>query len=343
MSEPLPRPRQVSMAAWMIMGGSILTVLTVFETIANLNTLETREAVAEFLAEPPGDGLGLDVPGALLVLRILSMVAAGCATVAAVLGFHLLRRNRSARIGVTVVAVPLFLAGMVTGGFLPSVVAASTVLLWLEPSRNWFDGVRPRPAPEPAPPDRSRAEHSWAPPPPASSGPRPHQGFGTPEASAVESGPPAGRPVAVMWACVLTWVISGTAALMMGVTALVIALQPDLVFEELRRQNPELVEQGVTDRAVQVATYVTAGVTIVWALAAVVLAVLVLRRSGWARVALLASAGGAGGVCLVASLGSVVMVLPAFGCAVTFALLLRPEVRAWFAGTRSPRHDPMQS
>ena len=93
----------------------------------------------------------------------------------------------------------------------------------------------------------------------------------------------------------------------------------------------------MTDRAVQVATYVTAGVTVVWALAAVVLAVLVLRRTGWARIALLASAAGAGAVCLVASLGSVLMVLPAFGCAVTFSLLLRPEVRAWFAR----RHDPM--
>jgi hypothetical protein len=29
-------------------------------------------------------------------------------------------------------------------------------------------------------------------------------------------------------------------------------------------------------------------------------------------------------------------VVPAFGCAVTFSLLLRPEVRAWFA-----RHDAM--
>ena len=136
-----------------------------------------------------------------------------------------------------------------------------------------------------------------------------------------------------MWACVLTWVLSGTAAVMMGLSALVIALQPELVLEELRRQNPDFSEQGVTDRAAQVATYVTAGVTVVWALAAVILAVFVLRRAGWARIALLASAAGAGAACLVASLGSVLMVLPAFGCAVTFSLLLRPEVRAWFART----------
>lgn len=343
MTEPLPRPRQVTMAGWMIMGGSILVVATVFETITSLNTLETREAVSQFLSEPPGQGLGLDVSGALLVLQTVSMVAAGCAAVAAVLGFHVLRRNRSARLGVTVVAVPLFFTGMVTGGFLSSVVAASALLLWLEPSRNWFDGVPP-----PKTPERSAAV--WPPPPPEAppsappaqqapaTAPRPHQGFGRPAASPPVGGSqPEGRPAAVMWACVLTWVISGTAAVLMALSALVIALQPELILEELRRQNPDLGDQGLTDRAVQVATYVTAGVTVVWALVAVVLAVFVLRRAGWARVALLASAAGAGAACLVASLSSVLMVLPAFGCAVTFSLLLRPEVRAWFAA-RDPMH-----
>jgi hypothetical protein len=315
------------MAGWMIIGGSVLVVATVFETIVNLNTLETREAVTQFLSEPPGRGLGLDVTGALLVLRTVSMVAAGCAAVAAVLGWHVLRRSRSARLGVTVVAIPLFFTGMVTGGFLSSVVAASTLLLWLEPSRNWFDGVPPRPEAEATPSGERRT--GWPPPapttPPRPSAARPHQGFGTaPAPVAAVHLRPERRPAAVVWACVLTWVLSGLAALMMGLSALVIWLEPDLVFTELRNQNPELGEQGVTERAVQVATYVTAGISTVWALAAVVLAVLVLRRSGWARIALLASAGAAGAACLVASLGSVLMVLPAFGCAVTFSLLLLP-------------------
>jgi hypothetical protein len=348
MTETLPRPRQVTMAGWMIIGGSILVVATVFETVTNLHTLETREAVSQFLSQPPGEGLGLDVPGALLVLRTVSMVAAGCAAVAAVLGFHVLRRHRGARLGVTVVAVPLFLTGMVTGGFLSSVVAASSLLLWLEPSRNWFDGVRP-----PTPPGQSGGRRasapqaSWPPPLPREqtppTAPGPHQGFGTPAAAPASdvNQPPERRPGAVMWACVLTWVLSGMAALMMGLSALVIALEPQLVFDELQRQNPDLSTQGVTDRAVQVATYVTAGVTIVWALAATVLAVLVVRRVAWARIALLASAAGAGGACLVASLGSVLMVVPAFGCAVAFSLLLRPDVRAWFADARTFGHDPM--
>src|SRR5215208_7074132 len=119
MTETLPRPRQVTMAGWMIIGGSILVVATGFETVTNLHTLETREAVSQFLSQPPGERLGLDVPGALLVLRTVSMVAAGCATVAAVLGFHVLRRHRGARLGVTVVAVPLSRPAGVTAGSPP--------------------------------------------------------------------------------------------------------------------------------------------------------------------------------------------------------------------------------
>jgi hypothetical protein len=340
------------MAGWMIIAGSILVVATVFETVTNLRTLETREAVAQFLSQPPGAGLGLDVSGALLALRTVSMVAAGCAAVAAVLGFHVLRRNRSARVGVTVLAVPLFLTGMVTGGFLSSLVAASALLLWLEPSRNWFDGV---PAADSSGRGGTTTQRgTWPPPlpptpaePPAQptvSGPPPHQGFGTAPIGPVvpaRTRRPERRPAAVLWACVLTWVLCGLAVLMMGLSALVIALEPQLVFEELRRQNPDLSSQGLTDRAVQVATYVTAGVTIVWALVAAVLAVLVVRRVGWARIALLASAAAAGAVCLVASLGSVVMIAPAFGCAVAFALLLRPEVRAWFGPARPAAHDAM--
>ena len=71
------------------------------------------------------------------------MVTAGCATAAGILGYQVLRRSRSARAAVTVLAVPLFLAGMVTGGFITSVVAASAAILWLQPARSWFDGTAP--------------------------------------------------------------------------------------------------------------------------------------------------------------------------------------------------------
>ena len=125
MSEQSPRPRQVTLVAWLTMVGSVIVVVLVFDRIAGLHTLETRQSVEKFLAEPPGSDLGVGVDGVLSVIRTLAMVAAGCATAAAILGYQVLRRSRSARLALTVLAVPLFFAGLVTGGFVSSLVAAS--------------------------------------------------------------------------------------------------------------------------------------------------------------------------------------------------------------------------
>ena len=46
--------------------------------------------------------------------------------------------------------MPLFLCGLVTGGFLASVVAASVAMLWLAPARHWFAGTTPEPVPSSA-------------------------------------------------------------------------------------------------------------------------------------------------------------------------------------------------
>lgn len=332
------------MAAVLVMAGSVLVVVSVFERITSLRDLETRRAIEQFLSEPPGDGLGLDVQAAISVLQAVSMVAAGCAAAAAILGFHVLRRSRSARLGLTVLAVPLFLSGMVAGGFLSSLVAAAAIMLWLEPARDWFDGRPPRTQ------ERSGTRPSAAvpepPPLPPPAAPRPHEGFGrpgpggpppspspygAPGAQVAPLGPqtPRRRPDTVLWACIVTWVFTGLACLLLGASALVVATNPDLVMEELNRQNPDLAAQGVTQGTVRVATYVTAGVTVVWSAAAAVLALLVFRGVGWARVALVGSAAAAGLVCLVASFGSPLMVVPLVACAVTLSLLMRPDVRAW--------------
>lgn len=347
MTEPTthPRPRQVTFAAWTIVGGSALVVASVFERVGALNGLETQEAIEAFLASPPGAGLDLDVEGVIAVIRALSMVAAGCAAAATVLGLHLLRGSRGARLAITVLAVPLFLSGLAAGGFLSSLVAASAVLLWLEPSRDWFDG---RPAKQQPEPER-RVPERPAPPPVV---PRPHEGFGTvppgpppftgspyaapaPAPSPVTpAGPPPAppaRPDSVLWACILTWVFSGAAGLAMAALALVVAASPEMFFDELRRQDPELARNGLTDQALTTAIYVTAGITVVWSAVATTLAVLLFRRVSWARLALAACVAGAGAVCLLAATGSLVMLAPLAGCVVTFSLLLRRDVRAWVA------------
>ena len=87
MSDAAPnRPPQVTMAGWVTILGSAAVVLTVFDLIANLRSIDTRERVQKMLSEPPLDGTGLGLQTVLSVMHVTAMVAAGCATAAIVLG-----------------------------------------------------------------------------------------------------------------------------------------------------------------------------------------------------------------------------------------------------------------
>jgi len=138
----------VTIAGWLVVGGSIGVVVGAFAQVSGLQSLATREAVEKYLSEPPGNALDLGVHDVLDIIRVLATVAAVCAAVTAVLGYQVLQRSRAARVGVTVLAVPMFLTGLVTGGIAPALVAAAVVMLWFQPSRSWFDdkdrgGMRP--------------------------------------------------------------------------------------------------------------------------------------------------------------------------------------------------------
>src|SRR5690606_37961237 len=145
--EALPRPPQVTMVGWMIVVGSVFVLFNVFEMLSGLRTLETREMVEDYLSTEPGDQLGWSIASGLAALRVTAMVTAVCAAATAVLGWHVLRRDPAARIGLTVVAVPLFVSGVVAGGFISSLVAAAIVLLWMQPARDWFNGIAQKPMP----------------------------------------------------------------------------------------------------------------------------------------------------------------------------------------------------
>ena len=203
MNVPAPtRPRQVTLAAWLIMGGSVLVVLTVFERMAGLHSLETRQSVEKFLAEPPADGpRARGLRGARHPAR-LRMVAAGCATAAAILGYQVLQRSRSARVALTVLAAAalrhrpgLRRLPVVGGRGLrgDAVVPAGPRLVRrggpqarrspAVPAR----GVRPGSGPDPDLAPTARAGRAGA-------------------AAAPVGTDPHRRPAAVAWACVLTWV-----------------------------------------------------------------------------------------------------------------------------------------
>lgn len=328
MTEPTrERPRQVTLAAWLIMVGSVIVVAMVFERISGLGTLETQESIQDFLSTPPGSDLGIGVDGVVRLLRTTAMVAAGCATAAGILGYQVLRRSRSARLALTVLAAPLFFAGMVTGGFVSSLVAASAVMLWLQPARDWFrDGTMP--APRPARP--TAATPAAVAPTRSTSGLGSTTGFGSTTDAAA-------RPRAVVWACVLTWILCGLTAFGVVVSAITIAVDPDVIFDEVHKQNPDLAARGITDTMLATATYVMAGGIVLWCAGAAVMAILVYRRVAWARIVLIVSASVAAALSLIGTaIGGFALVLPLIGGAVTIALLLRRDARPWFGRPAGP-------
>lgn len=341
-SETQPRPRHATLAAALVIGGSVGVVVTAAEQIAGLQSLETREQVIDFLAAPPGSDLGLDVATALAALRVVLMVVAGCATAAIVLGVEAMRGTARARIGLAILAVPIFLGGFATGGLLTSLVAAGTVLLFVGPSGMWFRG---EPIPESLPlaarvgaasrsgPSRSgpSAPADYPPPLPVRQPAEPRQPFGTPPGPQPVSAQVSHRPDAVVWACVLTWAFSAIAIAVMAGSSVLMATNPDLVFDELARQNRDL--PGSDPSTLTEATYATAAVAGLWSLAAIVIAAFAYRGQAWARKGVMASAAVVGVVCLLGTFSTLLLIAPASAALATVTLLNRPEVRAWFART----------
>lgn len=339
---PTPtRPRQVTLAGWMIVIGSAVVVFSAFDRVAGLRSIESQETVEDFLSRPPGEDLGLSVAEALDVLQVISLVAAGCATAAAILGIWVLKGSKQARLALAIIAVPLFVTGLATGGLVSSLVAVAAVMLWFQPARNWFEGKPPPAAPvapaataPPPTPEPPQTPVPWPPQPPA------YQGFPGHQGPQAHSGPMArpARPPAVVWACILTWVCTSVVALALGATVAAMLLAPEVLFEELHRQNPDLAAQGLSDSEIETATYISAGVFLPWCAVAAFFAVQAIRRRPWARLGLMICAATAAAFSLVCLVASVIMLLPFVAAVATVALLARPEVRAWFAATSRTRY-----
>jgi hypothetical protein len=316
------------MAGWLIMVGSAFALGLVVQRLSELHTLENLQRIDRFVAEPPGSELGISADAMLTAIRTLLMVTAGCATAAGILGFHVLRRSRSARLALTVLAVPLFLAGLATNGFITSVIAASAAILWLQPARSWFDGKPP--------PERRTAPAPAGPPVPAAFATHLTGAQAAPMPSPVLAEAPA-RPPGVLWACVLTWVCTAFVTVGLVASAVALAVSPDLMLDQVHKDNPDLAAQGVSDDLLLVATYVMIAGLVLWCVSAAGLAVLVLRRVDWARIVLVVSAATCAVFCLVGTaVGAFVLVAPLLASAFVVAMLVRADAKVWFTRRDTP-------
>lgn len=199
MSQPTThRPPQVSLASGIVMFSSLVVLLTAWERVTSLGSLETQEAIRDVLDGAPFSSLGLTVSSTTELLRISCMVAAAAACATAILGWYVRKPDRSSRLALTLFAVVVFLTGIPAGGLAGSFVAAGAAMLWMQPAREWFATGRWTP-PEPAPPkDRGTADRDasgrtpWD--APGGSGSADPWGRPPTDSAAPDTPPPASRP-----------------------------------------------------------------------------------------------------------------------------------------------------
>jgi hypothetical protein len=165
-----PRPREVTLAGFQAVVGSVLALVLLIGAMQQLDSAEVREALAEIVAGEDAQSLGLTLETARTLLRYAIMVLAVLSAASLVLGIYVLRRHRASRIALTVVggvaAVLCVLAG-VTGLIMAGYIALSVGLLWTRAARSWFADPNRRPPEPPAP-------GPWPPlPPPGPPGPPP--------------------------------------------------------------------------------------------------------------------------------------------------------------------------
>ena len=180
----LPRPREVTTAAVLGLAGCVLLVISLFDAMATLRSIEMREAIEQFLTDPLGRGMGIDAAWVTSALHGLVLVNGALAAVAGVLAVFVLQRHQGARIGFSVAAGLLLFTAPLSGGLVAIAVAFAATLLWGRPARDWFAGRQPAPPSSPV-------ERPGRPTPPSSPGTPPDAGWAPPSPQAPVT-PPAG-------------------------------------------------------------------------------------------------------------------------------------------------------
>lgn len=349
------RPQQVTYAAWAVIAGSLVLLISAYQQISTLHTLDTRTMVERLINDAPSS-LGITVQGWLSALKVIGMISGASAVAAAILGWQTLQRSRPARTVLLVVAVPLVLTGLATGPFFAIAVAVAVVVLWLPVANAWFD---PRPQgrmqamSEVPPPTGPYGQQPGQPGPAVPPTPPPYsppygQGDGQapqyqPPAAPYGSpyAPPAGypygvvpagpdrRPSAVTAAAVITLSLSGLSGVLGVILAVVGANKAQKMMEELSKRGYDT--SSFTTHDLAVGFVVTGSVIAAASVIAIIAAVFVLRRSSAARIVLTVMAGLSIAISLL-GITSGASAVTLVGAIVVIVLLYRRASSAWFAG-----------
>jgi hypothetical protein len=220
---------------------------------------------------------------------------------------------------------------MVAGGFFSSLVAASALMLWTRPARDWFDGVN-RPRREVVHPSGAR-EPGTEPMTSQASQAAPYAGFGAP--AGVETAERT-RPGQVTWACLLTWGFCAMTIVTLVAGLVGMIADSSSVIDEAMRQNPDLAAAGLSDRALVIGVAFVVVALVIWTLLAGVVAWFVWKGREWARITLICSAGVTAGLAVLAVLMNVIALPLLIVSGVAMRLLLGREAAAWCRRPNAP-------
>ncbi|MCW2783920.1 MAG: hypothetical protein JWP74_437 [Marmoricola sp.] len=350
-----PRPLQVTVAGGLVAGASAFMVVAVFDALGGLGSVDKRDAIHEAVSTGWAKSLGLSAAQATDVIRAGLYIGVVAAAAAAVLGVFVLQRDRTARIVLSVLAVPIVVTSPFSQTFLGTMIGVGTLTLWMQPGRNWFAGLAPVPLPE-RPTPLQRHQQLPAPPPmpppmmpppvmppdlpgspPAPPPPASPYGYGPPSPYYPPPVPRATEPVPTQLriACILVWIFSALTAVGFLVTIGYLALNTD-GFMKIARQSPNW-NPSYSEHMVVAGALVAGVVFVLWCIGAAGLAVLAMRGATWAWVLLAIST-------VVASLASLLALPYSLGhlAAMAFCLgkLCSGPTRAWFARRTAERRMP---
>ena len=347
--------------------GAVLLMASAFDTMTGLHSIDTRQMLNRSL----GSGsLGLSLDQATGAMHVAVLVCGGASAAAAVLGIYVLRGDRVARVALGAVAIVVALSAPFAGMFFGTLVAIGAALLWSRPARDWFagrpaaeagptrgpDSLRQDSAPPPDEVPRPAAEQAPQQPPP-------HTGYGQPvssypsgQPSGQQDGQPSGPPTAplpygqppnpphpgygaawgprppsqVRTSSLITYVLSGIVIVLYGFIILAMLVQPDDVVNGLLKQADKS-GRNFTAGEIRAVVWSVCIVFEIWAVAAVVLARLVVRRQNWARITLIVSAVVALLVSVLSTISFPLAGIYIVGCGVVIGQLASRVARAWTA------------
>lgn len=362
------------MAGWTVVGASVIVVLSAFQAMSALNSVEMRDQLTRLVTTGSAKNLGITVDQALDAVRVGLYVAGLAAVVTGVLGVYVLQRNHLARIILTVAAVPVVLTSPIAGSLPGMIVGAGAAMLWTRQARDWFAGrpitpVRTGPFAvresadragdragdratdlHPAPRTPVFEPPAVDPNPDPAALPPPTPAWGAPAGQSVDFPAPIGAPVWPAPAAPGGAAVAGRpqqvriASLLTwifgaftGLGGLAMALVAVLARDELvDRVVADSRWDPTLDRDLIVPVVVTLGILVtLWCIANAVLAVFVWQGHRWAWITLDVSIGLAAVFSVLAFPMSLVHMA---ALAASLGMLTSAPTRSWFA-VSDPRRD----